>query len=119
MTTEAAQNYIDQLDDLLNQERKLLLEGNLPGLAALAGEKEKLIRDLNALDRADRAPLAGARDKLQRNSELLNSAMTGIQAVATRMAELRKARDGLDIYDESGRRTRYGMTACTKLEKRA
>jgi len=119
MTTKEAQIYIDQLDDLLDRERQLLLAGNLSGLAALADEKESLIRELNALDRQDHAPLAGARTKLQRNNELLNSAMTGIQAVATRMVELRKARDGLDIYDESGRRTRYGMTACTKLEKRA
>lgn len=119
MTHETAQDLIDQLDELLDQEREALVKGELTAIAELTNKKEHLISELNALDRLERSALAGAQTKLKRNQDLLNSAMAGIQAVATRMAELRKAREGLDIYDEAGRRTRYGMTSCTKLEKRA
>lgn len=119
MSHETAQPLIDQLDDLLDRERQALVTGNLIALAKLATEKEQVIGELNAIDRLEQSALSGAQTKLLRNQDLLNSAMAGIQAVAMRMAELRKARDGLDIYDEAGRRTRYGMTACSKLEKRA
>jgi hypothetical protein len=45
--------------------------------------------------------------------------MQGIKAVANRMAELRKVRKGLDVYNRSGQRTSFATTGSLKLEKRA
>ncbi|UWQ91318.1 flagellar export chaperone FlgN [Aliisedimentitalea scapharcae] len=119
MSKQTSQHLIDQLDSLLEHERKALVSGDLAQLTEIVPRKEVLIDNLNALDQLERSVLEQTQTKLERNQLLLNSALAGIQAVAGRMAELRKAREGLDVYDETGRKTRYGMMATAKLEKRA
>ena len=119
MSHETCQKLIDQLDSILEQERKALVSGDLAQLTEIVPRKETVIDELNALDQLERSALDDTQTKLHRNQLLLNSALEGIQAVAGRMAEMRKAREGLDIYDETGRKTRYGMMATAKLEKRA
>ena len=119
MTHEASQKLIDLLDSILEQERDALLSGNLAKLTEIVPHKESLIDELNALDELERSKLEQAQSKLHRNQLLLTSALAGIQAVAGRMAEMRRTRESLDVYDETGRKTRYGMMATAKLEKRA
>ncbi|MBE1285494.1 MAG: flagellar biosynthesis protein FlgN [Rhodobacteraceae bacterium] len=119
MPNEEAQELIDLLDDVLEQERRALIKGSLEQLEDLVSRKEDAISRLGTLTRIEHDSLDRVQDKIRRNQALLTSAMAGIQAVSDRMSELRKAREGLDIYDRSGRRTRYDLTACTKLEKRA
>ncbi len=119
MTDLSAQEQIDELDEILEQEREALILGNLSKLQSLLERKDALIEGLNALDELEREELANVHDKVSRNQALLDSAMQGIRAVATRMQELRRVRSGLDVYDKTGRKNSFSTTSSMKLEKRA
>ncbi|SLN61793.1 FlgN protein [Falsiruegeria litorea R37] len=119
MKNETASDLIAALDELLDLERTALVDGELERLGTLLPQKEKLIERINQLDSVERDALVGVQNKVTRNQSLLNSAMEGIQAVANRMAELRRVRRGLETYDESGRKTQHSTEVSKNLEKRA
>ncbi|MBY6056948.1 flagellar protein FlgN [Leisingera daeponensis] len=119
MSNPEPQQLIDELDQVLDRERTALMAGDLGKLEELLAKKEKIISKLNAVSELERESLEQVQTKLSRNQSLLDSAMDGIRSVAARMAELRRIRKGLDVYDQSGRRTRYGTRSGAKLEKRA
>ncbi len=119
MTHDTIDSMIDDLDALLDSERRALVSGNLDELSQLHERKEKLISALNALDRLEAKALAGVRKKMSRNQALLSSAMEGIRTVADRMAELRRIRQSLSTYDRDGKRHQIPTSTEQKLEKRA
>ena len=119
MSKTKPQKMIDELDQILDRERAALMSGELGKLEELFARKEKLIGKLNDATELERESLEQVQIKVSRNQELLGSAMDGIRTVAARMAELRRIRKGLDVYDQSGRRNRFGTLGATKLEKRA
>ena len=119
MTHHIAQDLIDELDTLLDRERQALVRGDLDQLGRMLDQKQGLIEKINALNTLERGNLALVHDKVTRNQELLNSAMEGIRAVASRMADLRRVRHGLETYDKSGRRTRIETQVQSSVEKRA
>ncbi|MBY6066438.1 flagellar biosynthesis protein FlgN [Leisingera aquaemixtae] len=119
MSNPEPQQLIDELDNILDRERVALMAGDLSKLEELLAKKEKVISKLNSVTELEREALELVQTKLSRNQQLLDSAMEGIRSVAARMAELRRIRRGLDVYDQSGRRNRFGTRGATKLEKRA
>ncbi|MEO9781672.1 MAG: flagellar biosynthesis protein FlgN [Sedimentitalea sp.] len=119
MTDETHQDLIDELDVLLDRERDALLEGKLEQIAELMSTKEKLIDKINALDPEERLVLKMVHQKVTRNQALLNSALDGIRAVATRMADLRRVRSGLETYDRRGNKQTFDTKTSCKVEKRA
>lgn len=119
MKTETAQSVIEELDQLLDRERQALLAGDLEQIARILVLKEALIDQINAFDAAERDNLERVHDKLTRNQTLLKGAMEGIRAVADRMADLRRVRQGLETYDRSGRKTRHDTQPNSNVEKRA
>ena len=119
MTIDFAQPLIDELDELLDSEKRALVKGDLEQVGRLMSQKELLIESLNALEKLDRGNLTQLHQKVMRNQTLLDSALEGIRAVATRMSELRRVRSGLETYDEQGRNQRVGIQRTVKVEKRA
>lgn len=119
MTQDRIDTLIEDLDQLLDAERRALVDGDLDELARLYDGKEALITGLNALDRLESEQLQEVRHKMTRNQALLNSAMEGIRGVADRMAELRRLRQSLSTYDRDGRRHQFETPTEQKLEKRA
>ncbi|MCB1310476.1 MAG: flagellar biosynthesis protein FlgN [Sedimentitalea sp.] len=119
MAHEASLSLIRELDELLDRERRALVEGDLELLGRLLVHKEGLIGRINGCDSLERSSLQGVHDKVSRNQALLNSAMEGIRAVADRMATLRRVRRSLETYDRSGRKTRFGTETRSSVEKRA
>ena len=119
MTHESAKVMIDELDILLDQERQALMDGDLEHLGRLLAHKEDLIGKINLLDTLERSRLADVHEKVARNQALLNSAMEGIRAVASRMADLRRVRHGLETYDRTGHKKRFDTQTHTSMEKRA
>lgn len=117
--TDSAQDLINELDDLLDQERQVLLNGELNQLPRLMVLKENLIDRIRGQDALEQAVLSGVQGKVTRNQALLNSAMEGIRAVADRIADLRKVRRGLETYDRSGRKTEVGTQSRSTVERRA
>ncbi|OIQ28204.1 MAG: flagellar biosynthesis protein FlgN [Alphaproteobacteria bacterium MedPE-SWcel] len=119
LTDQTPQALIASLDKILDQERAALKEGQLHKLEGLLNQKEALFDKLNMISDLEKSALDTVNNKVARNQELLGSAMQGIKAVANRMAELRKVRRGLEVYDRSGRKTQFTTTGSLKLEKRA
>ena len=119
MTNHNPQTYIDELDRILDEERAALIEGDLTKLEKILARKEDAIDQLNTISDLERDTLAKVQTKVMRNQDMLESAMEGIRSIAARMAELRRVRKGLDVYDSTGRKTRYGTRLDQKLEKRA
>lgn len=119
MTMDASQNTISELDGLLEQERAALLKGDLDTVLRLLELKEGLIDRLRALEAADRPDLGQVQEKVTRNQALLNSALEGIRAVAERMADMRRVREGLETYDRRGRKTHITAGTRPSVERRA
>ena len=104
------QNTIDNLDELLDAERQALLEGNLDEISVLMKRKEALIDVLNTQEATDRAELESLNSKVERNQELLNSALEGIRTVARRLAAMRRIRGSLGYIQCTGpeKHNKYG-----------
>lgn len=119
MTNESVQALIDELDELLDSEKKALVHGDIDGVNRLVSQKEYLIESLNAQDGLDRMNMSQLHQKVTRNQALLDSALEGIRAVATRMSELRRVRGGLETYDKRGRKRHFGIPNSVQVEKRA
>ncbi|UWR26301.1 hypothetical protein K3757_17950 [Sulfitobacter sp. S223] len=108
-----------KLDALLEQERALLLEGDLEGLGTLLPLKEKMVDLLLSDETSNRAKIKPLEGKLHRNQLLLDGALEGIQTVANRLAALREVRSSLETYDALGRKNSVPTPTAPKVEKRA
>ncbi len=118
MTIEPCDALIEKLDALLERERAALMAGALDQLDPIAQQKMALIEELSALEGPERERLATLREKAERNQVLFDSAMQGVRAVASRMADLRSVRSGLATYDSLGRAKNIAE-ARSSIEKRA
>ena len=115
----AIQTTIDELDDLLEDERSALLSGDLEKIRRLNDRKAQLVDSLRDLDLRDREEMNRLNQKISRNHALLGSALDGIRAVAQRLADVRRVRDSLDTYDADGRKRSVPTPSEKNLEKRA
>ncbi len=110
---------LESLELLLEQERTLLLEGDLEGLGVLLPEKEAVVERLLQQSAWSRDAIAPLEQKLQRNQLLLDGALDGIRTVAARLAALKQVRSALDTYDAQGRRRSVKTEKKGTLERRA
>lgn len=110
---------LGELDDLLERERDALLAGDLEGLSRILREKEQVIDRLNQLLPPTSLDLDVLKDKALRNQALLDTALEGIRAVADRVSALRRVRDTLETYDQTGRKTTFESMPKGRVEKRA
>lgn len=94
----------EELGDLLDEERAALLQGDLEKLNELLAPKEQLIDAMNAMSQADEPTMRALNDKVHRNQLLLDGAMEGIRAVASRVAQLREVKGALETYGADGKR---------------
>ncbi|KUJ77905.1 flagellar biosynthesis protein FlgN [Ruegeria marisrubri] len=107
------------LEELLDLERKAVLDGQLGQLENLLPEKEKLFDSLGKSATGRSEQVQRVQKKLERNQALLESAADGVRAVFDRMAELRRVRQGLHTYDAAGKRNSFPVRLQTQLEKKA
>ena len=119
MNSDRIQATIDDLDDLLDDERQALLAGELENIARLHDRKTQLIEELRQLDLKDQEKLRDLSKKVGRNQELLSSALDGIRAVARRLSDVRQAREKIETYDASGKKQSISTSIQKNLEKRA
>mgnify|MGYP001054820893 CR=1 FL=1 len=107
------------LDELLDRERAALLDGDLDAISRSLREKERLIDALNGQQLTSETELSAIREKVQRNQILLGGALDGIRAVAERLYALRRIRDTLETYDQTGQKTVLERLRSGQVEKRA
>lgn len=113
------QDTVDSLNDLLDEERVALLDGNLDLIGRMLNRKETLIDSLNDLAKPDTKEMSDINTKVVRNQLLLESALEGIKSVADRLTSMRQVKNSLDTYDARGRRTKIDMLSKGVIEKRA
>lgn len=108
----------DDLKDLLEKERALILKGDLSGVIRLAQEKERLLtRVLSA--QQDEQVLNRIRAMTERNNTLLANAAKGIKRVTERLRTMDDAsQQPLTTYGRDGA-SRPVVTKKRDLTKRA
>ncbi|GAB4387272.1 flagellar protein FlgN [Albidovulum sp.] len=102
---EHSDGTAERLTDFLRRERRAILAGDLPELIALAPEGARLVEAIEGHGRAAfaaAADLAAIKAQAETNRRLLEAALAGIGAARRRLAEVARARDGLDTYDRHG-----------------
>lgn len=113
---QSNESIVSQLQSLLDEERALLLKGQLDALPDLLDRKRVLIEGLGENPAAD---LTDLHSKLTRNHALLSSAMEGIRRVSDRLETLKRLRLSLETYDSQGHRQTIGTQHPGRMEKRA
>lgn len=116
---EQLEDTIDSLAEILDQERKSLLNGNLDSINRVSQKKEALIRILNTSELLNQERLVELNGKMKRNQALLSSALDGVKSVAERFADMRQIRESLATYDSNGRRKKITVLQKSSVEKRA
>jgi flagellar biosynthesis/type III secretory pathway chaperone len=119
MDKEAVQDIMDALDALLEDERRVVLAGELDAIPDLLQRKEALFDQLNKARFENGADLEMLQSKMSRNQALLEGALRGIRAVADRMSTLRRMRNSLETYDRQGQKQSFTTKPGNKIEKRA
>lgn len=117
--TNEAEAILDEFDDLLDAEREALRNGKLEIVERMYKRKQSLVGALAQFDEQDAERVGPVREKLARNQDLLASAAEGVRSVAQRLATVRRVREGLDTYDETGRRKSVDVNVGGSLERRA
>ncbi len=105
-------SVVEELCDLLDQERKLLLAGDVGEVARLADLKVRLLGGLK-----DAGDLTVLRSKLDRNAVLLAAAAKAIRAALDQIADARAGGAGRQTYGPDG--SRADLCIATRLEHRA
>lgn len=93
----------DRILELLDLERKAILNGPLEGLQDLVDRREAVLAEVLAQDEA--APeefLATLKVKAERNSRLILASLAGIKAADAEISRIRDARDQLRTYTAAG-----------------
>jgi flagellar biosynthesis/type III secretory pathway chaperone len=101
---------IDELEDMLAEERRKLVAGEIEALGRLAEAKEALLARL-ARAEPGKAALARLRRASRRNGELMVAASSGIRAALNRLASLTAGPPPLMSYDHAGRPRAIGEPA--------
>lgn len=91
----------DALEDHLDNERKMILSGQIDGVLRASKEKERLLARLSGASESDEV-IQRLRRKAERNQELLMAAAKGIKSAARRVDQLRTPAKNLRTYGRDG-----------------
>ena len=106
-----------QLLELLNREREAITQADFLAVDHCVAKKETLLTALNNSPVVTRT-LTKIRSALEENQPLLTSAIAGVQAARTYVAELKDVRMGRRVYDQTGQIAQV-QTRNTGLSKRS
>ena len=98
---------LEELEELIERERRSLIAGNLEAVARLAEAKDALLVRLTRGE-IEREALKRLRRDLRRNNELMAAAGSGIRAALRRLRAEREGAPELTTYDRSGQVRKIG-----------
>lgn len=114
-----SQNEIfTRLEDLLDEERKILLNAEFTDLPKVLEEKIQMISILERTSAHD-AILERLKAKITHNQFLLDEAMAAIRSTAQRLADLRHNRRSVSTYNHMGHKRLLQPDADISVEKKA
>lgn len=90
----------EALEDLLDHERRMILAGEIEGLAHGAQHKERLLARLAGA--TDGPALARIRRKAERNQALLAAAARGLKAARAQIGRIADSEPHARTYDSGG-----------------
>jgi hypothetical protein len=99
---------------LLDQERRVILDGPLGDLAALVGKRETALAEVLAAESPDEAFLSRVKAKAERNARLLRASLAGVRAAAETLGRARRAASRLRTYSADGRPVELGDPRVTR-----
>ncbi len=100
---------------LLDQERRVILNGPLTELKALVDRREALLEELFAEERdLPEAFLAAVKARAERNSRLILASIAGVKAAGAQLSRLDAARDSLRTYSAEGAPVEVTRTRVTR-----
>lgn len=90
---------------LLDEERKLILNGPLSGLPALVDRRERAVAEILATGR-EMPPdfVAALKQRAERNSRLLLASLAGVRAASAEVEKIEKSRGQIGAYTAQGGR---------------
>jgi flagellar biosynthesis/type III secretory pathway chaperone len=97
---------LDDLEDLLDRERAMILEGRITDLERHSVEKARLSERL--VGTVPVHALARLRSKADRNQALLEASASGIRSALQHLKEIRCASSRLETYAPDGARVSHG-----------
>jgi hypothetical protein len=98
-----APSRLERVMRLLDEERKVLLDGPLSDLAGLVARREALVAELVAEERAlPRAFVLALQARAERNGRLIQAALEGVKSAEAQLARIEAARDSLRTYSADG-----------------
>ena len=120
MNEQKKSETLSKLSELLEAEKVALMSGDFEKIETAYETKKQLLEAVMEGGDIDDVPeLNSVRNKIKRNQELFDHALSGIKAVAARINEAHKAAKGVDTYDAKGNKMRIETKARGSLEKRA
>ncbi|MFC6636284.1 flagellar biosynthesis protein FlgN [Sulfitobacter sediminilitoris] len=119
MTAKTGNGPVIELSDLLDTEREALLKGDLEKLNELLVSKEALIEAMNSTPQSDLSAMQMLDSKVRRNQLLMDGALEGIRAVASRLAKLREVKGALETYGADGKKHDIVALPDSSVERRA
>ncbi|MDP5083880.1 MAG: flagellar protein FlgN [Yoonia sp.] len=93
---------IDSLHRTLDAEKAAILDADYDALGPIEITKKRLLEALS-ISSGQAGTLAEIKTKVETNQALLRAAINGLQAARARVTALQEVRDGLSVYDQSGR----------------
>jgi len=104
------------LEELLNQERAAILNGQYDKLERFIDEKERLLNAL-AKTRVDPKILSRLREQTERNGILYDAMRSGIGSALDRLKSMKEPGPALKTYDKTGRQTEIPATDTAKVRR--
>lgn len=103
ITSLLAGARLERVLRLLDQERKVLLEGPLGDLPAIGEKREALLAELLAEGtELPAAFLAALKSRAERNRRLILASLDGVRAAEARIARIDAAQGALRTYSPEG-----------------
>ena len=119
MKSESANFDLYTLDTILEQERSALLNGEIGELQTLAEDKNHLLTVLENSGPVSASEVIPLKQKLRRNKALIESALEGLQAVASRIEDSSRLKKVMHTYDQQGTKKEIRSGSERNIEVRA
>jgi len=119
MSQHHARKFFEESLKVLEEERRILLSGNLTNLNKIYTKKTRMSEKITQFkDDLSRSEIDRLKSSTEQNSRYFQAALAGVQTVQKRISAIRDAQKGLSTYGSDGTISTSGLES-RSLERRA